>query len=208
MEVRLDFSYKALGLGEAVQLGIQLATLLAVIVGGLYALRQNRRATRENSRALTSAYYAELDRYYNDVLARVIAYPHLRAPKQFADGAVFRGEYQPFEDDEMRKRYDAYAHMVWCFVETVHDRCAACRDPRERAELIEIWATAIEAENRLHRGWILNEMREEAIRQAKGSPAADSFRLGFRIFIYEFQWRQLDWTYRKRFTKAPDFGLS
>jgi hypothetical protein len=193
-----------LSVGDA----ITAAALLAVFFGGWVSSNRFRRAIEQNHKAISSAYYAELDRYYNDLLAHVITHPTLRSPKSFSDDDVLRGMYEPFPDGEHRKQYDAYAHMVWCFVETVHDRCAACADAEEKQTLIDIWRTAIDAENRVHRGWFLNEMREEAVRQRQGADVADIFNIGFRVFVFEKQWRQGDWGYRSTFSDPPDFQIS
>lgn len=183
---------------------ITAATLIAVFVGGWVSSRRFQKTVEQSNRATSSAYYAELDRYFHDLLAVGVNNAHLHSPRQQSDADVLAGRYEPFEDQEKRQQYDAYARMVWCFVETVHDRCLDCPDPLERKRLIDVWSTAIETENRVHRGWFLNEVRQQLLRQ-RDDPG-EMVSSGFNVFVVEKQWRDADWTYRADFASPLDLG--
>ena len=85
---------------------------------------------------LRDSYYAELDRVYFELLKIGLERPHLLAFPTSSDPAKAR-------------EYDAYAFMVWNFVETVFDRCQGW----SRRHLRETWYPIIVAENALHRAW-------------------------------------------------------
>ena len=87
------------------------------------------------SRTLRESYYAELDRVYFDLLKIALERPYLRAPT-------------PPTDPAKASEYEAYAFMVWNFLETVVDRC-------ERAAPIlrETWYPVVATESALHRAW-------------------------------------------------------
>ncbi len=85
---------------------------------------------------LRDGYYAELDRVYFELLKIGLEHPELvdfpRAPHP-----------------GKAREYDAYAFMVWNFVETVFDRCQGWSKRRLR----ETWYPVIAAENARHRDW-------------------------------------------------------
>jgi hypothetical protein len=85
---------------------------------------------------LRDGYYAELDRVYFELLKIGLERPDLLA-------------YPSSPDAAKALEYDAYAFMVWNFVETVFDRCQGW----SRRRLRETWYPVIAAENALHRGW-------------------------------------------------------
>jgi protein-tyrosine-phosphatase len=63
-------------------------------------------------RTIKASHYAELDRMYLDILRIAIDKPHLRI-----SGAN--------RTKDQEAEYDAYAYMVWNFLESIHDRCLA-----------------------------------------------------------------------------------
>jgi hypothetical protein len=85
---------------------------------------------------LRESYYAELDRVYFDLLKIALERPHLVASPPPADPAK-------------EKEYDAYAFMVWNFIETVVDRCEGASNKHLR----ETWYPIVATENMLHRAW-------------------------------------------------------
>jgi hypothetical protein len=85
---------------------------------------------------LRDSYYAELDRVYFDLLRIGMERPDL------LDFPVSR-------DPSKAREYDAYAFMVWNFVETVFDRCQGWSKRRLR----ETWYPVIAEENARHRDW-------------------------------------------------------
>lgn len=88
------------------------------------------------TRALRDGYYAELDRVYFELLRIALERPYLLEPAILSDPA-------------RQREYDAYAFMVWNFVETVFDRCQGWG----KKSLRDTWYPVIEAENALHRQW-------------------------------------------------------
>jgi len=85
---------------------------------------------------LRDSYYAELDRVYFDLLQIGLEHPDLL-------------DFPASPDPSNARRYDAYAFMVWNFVETVYDRCQGWWKRRLR----ETWYPVIAAENARHRAW-------------------------------------------------------
>lgn len=85
---------------------------------------------------LRDSYYAELDRVYFDLLTLGLEHPELL-------------DYATSPDPGKAREYDAYAFMVWNFVETVYDRCQGWTKRRLR----ETWYPVIAAENARHRAW-------------------------------------------------------
>jgi hypothetical protein len=85
---------------------------------------------------LRNSYYAELDRVYFELLRIGLERPHLLA-------------FPTSPDPAKACEYNAYAFMVWNFVETVFDRCQGW----SKRHLRETWYPIIAAENALHRAW-------------------------------------------------------
>jgi hypothetical protein len=85
---------------------------------------------------LRDSYYAELDRVYFELLKIGLERPDLLTFPTSPNAAKAR-------------EYDAYAFMVWNFVETVFDRCQGWSNRRLR----ETWYPIIAAENAVHRAW-------------------------------------------------------
>jgi hypothetical protein len=88
------------------------------------------------ARTLRESYYAELDRVYFELLKIGLERPYLRGPTP------------PTEPDRAAE-YDAYAFMVWNFLETIVDRC----DGPGNAGLRETWYPVVATECELHRAW-------------------------------------------------------
>ena len=80
--------------------------------------------------------YAELDRVYFELLKIGLERPYLRASL-------------PPGDPARASEYEAYAFMVWNFLETVVDRCDATPNPSLR----ETWYPIVATESALHRAW-------------------------------------------------------
>lgn len=85
---------------------------------------------------LRDSYYAELDREYFELLKIGLEKPYL---------VTFAASPDPTKKPE----YEAYAFMVWNFVETIYDRCQGLFKQRLR----DTWYPIIAAENALHRAW-------------------------------------------------------
>ncbi|HEX4633812.1 MAG TPA: hypothetical protein VH163_08275 [Gemmatimonadales bacterium] len=85
---------------------------------------------------LRDSYYAELDRVYFDLLKIGLERPELL-------------DFPLTRDPGTAREYDAYAFMVWNFVETIFDRCQGWSKRRLR----ETWYPIIAAENARHRAW-------------------------------------------------------
>lgn len=80
--------------------------------------------------------YAELDRVYFDLLKIALERPYLLTS-------------QPPADAMKAREYDAYALMVWNFLETIVDRCEGSADRHLR----ETWYPIVASENAMHRRW-------------------------------------------------------
>ena len=85
---------------------------------------------------LREGYYAELDRVYFELLKIGLERPYLRASLPPADPA-------------RASEYEAYAFMVWNFLETVVDRC----EGTSNRSLRETWYPIVATESALHRAW-------------------------------------------------------
>lgn len=86
------------------------------------------------TRTLRDSYYAELDRVYFELLKIALERPYLL-------------DFSTAPDPGKQREYDAYAFMVWNFVETIVDRCEGNK------ELCATWYPVVAAENALHRKW-------------------------------------------------------
>ncbi len=87
-------------------------------------------------KTLREGYYVELDRVYFELLKIGLERPHLLTSPPPAEPAKAR-------------EYDAYAFMVWNFLETVVDRCEGASNRHLR----ETWYPIVATENALHRAW-------------------------------------------------------
>jgi hypothetical protein len=85
---------------------------------------------------LRDSYYAELDRVYFDLLRIGLEHPELV-------------DFPAAPDPAVAREYDAYAFMIWNFVETVYDRCQGWSKRRLR----DTWYPVITEENARHRTW-------------------------------------------------------
>jgi hypothetical protein len=195
-------------LDRTVQFGdlLTILTVIFALIGGLISLNRFRRTVKQSTATLQSAHYSELDRFYAEIMRTAIEHPHLREPRYVVpDEQYLLDDYVAYDDPDSAKRiqYDTYAYTVWNFLEAIHDRCADDKDLRDT------WVPVIDAENDLHRGWFLHQMRREWLKeQAQGAAyrSTHKFCLGFRIFILEHQWRESDWTYRKKFSTKARFS--
>jgi len=91
------------------------------------------------TRTLRDSYYAELDRIYFELLKIALERPYL-------------ADFAARPDPNMQGEYNAYAFMVWNFLETVFDRCQGLSKKRLR----DTWYPIVGAENQLHRDWFDN----------------------------------------------------
>jgi hypothetical protein len=86
-------------------------------------------------KTLGDTYYAALDTMYFDLLKIAVERPYLMDPASLKD------------DGEKQKQYDAYAFMVWNFVETIFDRCGTDK------QLCATWYPVVDTEAARHRQW-------------------------------------------------------
>lgn len=112
---------------------VQVIAEIIVAIGVLFTLFYTMWSF---TRALRDGYYAELDRVYSELLRIALERPYLL-------------DYPTSPDPSRQREYDAYAFMVWNFVETIFDRCQGWG----KKSLRETWYPIIEAENALHRKW-------------------------------------------------------
>jgi len=112
-------------------------------------------------RTITVQHYGELDRMYMDLLRLAMEFPHLR-------------EMRARRSVEEQQQYDAYAYIVFNFVESVIDRCsnpqwriapsvfAGLRRNAIDRELSETWVGAINLELGLFRPW-WDEVKDKGV---------------------------------------------
>ncbi|HLJ29967.1 MAG TPA: hypothetical protein VKY85_24885 [Candidatus Angelobacter sp.] len=91
------------------------------------------------TRTLRDSYYAELDRVYFELLKIAMERPYLI-------------DFPAAPDPNKQREYDAYAFMVWNFIETIVDRC----EGHGKKHLRATWYPIVASENALHREWFNN----------------------------------------------------
>jgi hypothetical protein len=91
--------------------------------------RKDRARDRETNR---QAFYAKIDDEYFSLLAELVHRPRLLAAARSEEEAI---------------QYDAYALMVWNFLETIYDYCRADQ------QLMNTWRPILEFESRRHADW-------------------------------------------------------
>ena len=112
---------------------LALATIL--LAGGVILefgrYRGEKRTAETNQR---HQFYTQLDSVYYDIQRQIIVRPHLASPagEKTADEAV---------------QYDAFAFMVWNFIEAIYDY------GESDAALKETWGVIMVYEATLHRAW-------------------------------------------------------
>jgi hypothetical protein len=93
---------------------------------------------REASRQERDTFYATLDRTYFDIQKLQIDYPHL--------GLSDRDTKTP----EQITQYNAFAFIVWNFIETIYDYS------KEEKPLATTWKCILQYEAQKHAAWFLN----------------------------------------------------
>ncbi len=112
------------------------AQVIAEVAGGIGIVFTLFYSVWSFRTTLRDSYYAELDRVYFDLLRIGLEHPELL-------------DFPESPDPSKAREYDAYAFMVWNFVETVFDRCQGWSKRRLR----ETWYPVIAEENARHRAW-------------------------------------------------------
>ncbi len=181
-----------------------LATLVAAafaILGGHTWMRRFYEGHKLAQDYQKNRAYADLDEFYIRLLSIAIEKPYLRNPypvppnsknldtpyKAYPAGPPLALTGHPVEHYELQ--YEAYAFMIWNFLETIHDRC------EEHPDLLDTWAPIVSAENEIHRGWFLQQMRDQAEKAAvaddpKRHVRSDKFCHGFQVFIFDRNFRK------------------
>jgi len=202
------------------------AVTWVLAIGGFFQLRawvtRFERSYEKVADIQKSAFYSELDGMYSKLLQIAMEDPILRSPKPITDDdEALKRDYDPYPDyptstdhEKNEKfirtlRYDAYAYMVWNFLETIHDRC------EQYPELRDTWATIVDAENQLHRGWFLKQMRDSWNHKRAGGRDCGKFCESFQVFVHDKNFLcdrnngdYLNWSYigREKFKQPPNFG--
>jgi hypothetical protein len=112
------------------------AQVIAEVAGGIGIVFTLFYSVWSYRTTLRDSYYAELDRVYFELLKIGLERPYLL-------------DFPTSPDPGKAREYNAYAFMVWNFVETVFDRCQGWSKRRLR----ETWYPVIAAENAQHRQW-------------------------------------------------------
>jgi hypothetical protein len=79
-------------------------------------------------------FYAQLDGVYMEIQSLIIQTPHL-------------GDARATRTTEQMIQYDAFAFIVWNFVESIYDYS------RQDASVLETWKCIFIYESKLHRDW-------------------------------------------------------
>lgn len=168
---KIDWS---MSIGDLAQ---SVATLLGFI-GTIWAVNRKSSQFYEVSR---DNFYTELDRFYARILELAIAEPNLRDDplRKIKDGQLNRA------------KYDAYAFLVWNFLETLRDRVY------DRPDLRETWFPVIGAEALIHKGWFLEEMSSRA-----WGDDGHKFCANFRIFVIEEAWLDPEMVKREKLRRS------
>lgn len=111
------------------QIIAEIVTAISIVITLFYSLWSFTRTLRDG-------YYAELDRVYFELLKIALERPYLI-------------DFPAAPDPGRQREYDAYAFMVWNFIETVFDRCRGSGKKHLRAT----WYPVVASENALHREW-------------------------------------------------------
>ncbi|WP_125461591.1 MULTISPECIES: hypothetical protein [Rhodomicrobium] len=195
-----DFLLFGFSISRQVNLEFSIGDVFTIVTILISAISV-RNALRQRSEQVKYEHYSELDRFYADILTLAIHAPFLRTPRRIAsDSEALRYEYAPYSgaagtQDTQQTQYDAYAYMLWNFLETIHDRCAT------NPELKQTWCPVIAAENRIHRGWFLAEIRKEFFRQEEAKTTGKKpypeykFCAAFQKFVLDESWNKQSWAY-------------
>ena len=98
------------------------------------AQRQERLGREQFHRDERDKFYVQLDDMYQRILQMVVQNPKLR-----------RASLNVTDDE--KAQYDAFAFIVWNYIETIHDFCV------EDEALGETWQCILESERESHAEW-------------------------------------------------------
>jgi len=91
-------------------------------------------------------HYTEFDKIYSDIVKLRITHTHLAIPPDSPSRDVKGMDECERRENELR--YDAYALLIWNFIETFHDRGLKNR------RLRETWMPIMEGEGKRHAKWL------------------------------------------------------
>jgi hypothetical protein len=100
-------------------------------------------------------FYTQIDDMYRDILEMVVENPDLR---------------KPLLTGEKREKYDAFAFIVWNFLETIYDRCSG------NEKLMRTWRPIFRTESELHTKWF------------EAPENHGKFKDEFRDYVYGRRW--------------------
>jgi hypothetical protein len=121
---------------NAIMLAWTKAGVIATALGSIGIVLTLLYSAYSFATTLRQGYYAELDRLYFELLKIGLERPYLRASP-------------PPSDPGKASEYEAYAFMVWNFLETVVDRC----EGTSNQVLRDTWYPIVATEGELHRAW-------------------------------------------------------
>ena len=156
-----------------VTLGLALFTLL-LAVGVPVTIWMSKKEREEQSilslEQEQDGFYAQLDGIYLEIQKLIIEHPHLGNPEALLNRA------EPVQVTQ----YDAFAFIVWNFIESIHDLTGKRGDsPREHGKtemLIETWQSIIDYEGARHAEWFLRAENRH------------KFKESFRDYIKHKSW--------------------
>lgn len=124
------------------------AGTVVVALSVLLAWWTYKKEQRNHDRQARERHYQAIDQLYFELLRVTIEFPYLRSAKfiqQWDSGVVNIEGY----DEDRTLRYEAYAFMVWNFLETIYDRCQG----PENYLLSDTWQPVFTHDGLLHLAW-------------------------------------------------------
>lgn len=126
-----------------------IAIFTAFLVAGI--VLQFRAFLSEQKKARRDAEfesYKQLDNVYYNIQTLIVGNPHLV-------------KFNSVKTDDQRIQYDAFAFMVWNFIETIYDYVwdeaqGGLRNADAKSYLRETWEVIIQYEGQLHKIWLLD----------------------------------------------------
>jgi len=139
---------------------LTLVTLLLALGVPLTILDSSKKAREQEQ----DQFYAQLDGMYLEIQKLVIEHPHLGDPTALSSDAA---------KPEHVMQYDAFAFVVWNFIESIYDFTRNSEDPR----LTETWQCIIDYEGERHVRWFVQPQNVPKFKPAFREGMKDKLRL-------------------------------
>jgi hypothetical protein len=121
---------------------------LVLAIGIPLTIRASTREREESSQRFLEqeqdSFYAQLDSTYLQIQKLIIEHPHLGDPEKLLE--------DPAAPPQQLVQYDAFAFIVWNFIESIYDFTRESGDVRSEM-LSNTWACILEYEGTRHAVW-------------------------------------------------------